>query len=80
MLQAAIPQGNFLLISKRLDLRNQVASRGCRQSGGNKVANVPSQSPMEVDGSRSDTKGGDDAVSPNDDEVADSEGEKEDVD
>jgi hypothetical protein len=34
-LRAAIPQGNSLLISKRLDLRTQVATRGCRQSGGN---------------------------------------------
>jgi hypothetical protein len=44
------------------------------------LADVPSQSPMEVDGSGSDTKGGDDAASLNDDEVADSEGEEEDVD
>jgi hypothetical protein len=36
VLQAAIPQKNFLLISKRLDLHIQVATRGCRQSGGNK--------------------------------------------
>jgi len=44
------------------------------------VADVPSQSPVEVDDSRSDTEGGDDTVSPNDDKAADLEGEEEDVD
>src|SRR6266851_10057608 len=44
------------------------------------VADVPSQSPVEVDDSRSDTEGGDDTVSLNDDEAADSEGEEENVD
>jgi hypothetical protein len=37
VLQAAIQQENLLLVSKRLDLRNQVAPRGCRQSGGNNL-------------------------------------------
>jgi len=36
VLQAVIPPENFLLISRRLDLRIQVATRGCRQSGGNR--------------------------------------------
>jgi hypothetical protein len=44
------------------------------------LADVPSQSPVEVDGSGSDTEGGDDTASLNDDKVADSEGEEEDVD
>ena len=35
MLQVVIPSENFLLISRRLDLRIQVATRGCHQSGGN---------------------------------------------
>jgi hypothetical protein len=37
---------NFLLVSIRLDLRNQVATRGCRQSGGN--------SADQLDGARGD--------------------------
>jgi hypothetical protein len=44
------------------------------------LADVPSQSPVEVDDSGSNAEGGDDAASLNDDEVADSEGEEEDVD
>jgi hypothetical protein len=35
VLQAVKPPKNFLLISIRLNLRNQVTTRGCRQSGGN---------------------------------------------
>ena len=44
------------------------------------LADVPSQSSVEVDGGGSDTEGGDDTVGLNDDEAADSEGEEEDVD
>jgi hypothetical protein len=44
------------------------------------IADVPSQSPIEVDDSGSDTEGGDDAVSLNDDEARSSEGEEDDVD
>ena len=39
-----------------------------------------SQSPVEVDDNGSDAEGGDNAVSLNDDEAADSEGEEEDID
>jgi hypothetical protein len=44
------------------------------------IADVPSQSPVEVDDSGSDAEGGDDAASLNDDEARSSEGEEEDVD
>jgi hypothetical protein len=44
------------------------------------IADVPSQSPVEVDDSGSDAKGGDDAASLNDDKARSSEGEEEDVD
>jgi hypothetical protein len=38
VLQAAVSKENFLLISKRLDLRDQVAARGCHQAAVTNVA------------------------------------------